>query len=386
MNNRVLLLIIIYLAFISLGIPDNILGVAWPEMRLSFDKPIEAAGILLTLTTVCSVVSSFSNGFFIRKLGTGLLLLISVSLTAMAMLGYSLSPVWLVMLLFTVPLGLGQGAVDSSLNSYVAQHYSSRHMNWLHCCWGIGGTGGPMLIAWVLLSGLSWRTGYLLVAIIQLVLTMVFAASLKLWQKGDSPQSEPLQAKQSVTNTWGLSELSGCLFYFFYTGVEASIGLWCASFLMEAKGLAIGVAGLWTSLYWASLTLGRIISGLISNSLGNVRMIRLGLAGAFTAGVMLTVLQAPYLILGALLLMGFSLAPLYPSMMHDTPRRRGAQRAASLIGFQVGSAFIGVAAIPVLFGWLAARASFEILGPVALFLIIGLIAAHEISLKNIVKS
>jgi fucose permease len=384
-RRKLFLLAIIYMGFVSLGLPDSVLGVAWPNMRLDFARPIESAGLLVTITTVCSVFSSVSYGYISARLSCGVILAVSGLLTMSAMFGYSASASWPVIILLTIPLGIGQGSVDAGLNSYVAKNYSSRHMNWLHCCWGIGATGAPLIMTHTLDLGLSWRTGYAAIAVIQASFTALFFMTLKLWPKEDTYISNageasgaarciPLKPKNFLRNA-----AAGCVFYFLYPGLEVVAGLWGASFLIGAMNAPIKTAGLTISLFWGSLTAGRLITGAFLSGFTDSVIIRGGLATAGAGILTLATTKNPAVAAAAFAIIGFGLAPLYPSMMHDTPRRVGKEFSERIIGLQVGSAFAGVSILPVLTGYVAARTSLAVVAPIMLCFAAAVAFVHEIS-------
>ncbi|MBN1409707.1 MAG: MFS transporter [Spirochaetales bacterium] len=383
-----LLLVIIYLAFISLGLPDGMLGVAWPQMRLTFAQPLEAAGLLGIILTGCSALSSFLSGYTLKRLGTGIVLLASVLVTGLALLGYSLVPSFWWLLVLTVPLGLGGGSVDSGLNHYVANHYSSRHMNWLHCSWGIGATVGPMIVTGVLASGMAWMTGYRIVSIIQLSLALVFLVTLRLWsdkkqKSGETAEKEKPEEDKDSSEFRMLHALKkqgpwfAILFYAVYAGAEFAAGLWANSLLIESRGIPVETAGFWVALYYGAITAGRFLTGLVSNRLGNVFMVRLGIGIALAGAVVFFIPHPGWLALPGLILLGLGFAPLYPGMMHETPKRFDKNTARAVIGFQVGSACIGGSLIPAGIGLAASRTTLEILAPCLAVLIVLLLFLSE---------
>lgn len=358
------LLLVLYLSFISLGLPDSILGVSWPVLRFSFDKPLYYGGFLVSITTIISVLSSLAAPWVMARLGTGVIIAACALMTATAMFGYAFSPVWVVLIGFTVLFGIGQGAVDTAVNSYMARSYSSRHMNWVHACWGIGATSGPLIMSTALGLQFSWRAGYMAIGIIQCLLALIFFRALPLWRKcnesatgyahGASAAEQP--RRELHGRRLGVTSASGVLFYFLYPGIEYVGGFWSASYLVEKLGASPAMAGAGVTLYWGALTVGRITTGIIAAHLRNSTIIRLGIALAVCGifGVILS--AAPWQCIASLCLIGLGLSPLHPTMMHDTPRRIGAAAADRLVGFQVGAAMAGKAVIPLLIGLLAAWA------------------------------
>ena len=359
-NKRLALLVIIYIGFISLGLPDNILGVAWDSMRTEFGVPVYYAGFISTLLTLCSAVSAFFSGAILRRLGTGKLLVICGFMTGCGLLGYALSPFFRVLLLFAVPLGFGQGAIDTGMNYFVARHYTSRDMNWLHCCWGIGASAGPLMITLILSAGWSWRCGYGIVSAVQLCLAGLFLMTLNLWKEtgtgGDGGRAEAFEGKVR----YSLRFFCCPLMMFLYCGAEYSLGLWGYLFLTQCRGYSPEAAGYAVTGYWGMLTFGRFLLGFIANRLGNTRQIRfstlLGLAGA-----VLLRSDLPFLPAAALGLIGFAFATFYPAMMHAAPERFDDATAATVIGYQGGAAMLGIALLPAGFGYLASVFSFDLL-------------------------
>ena len=260
-NKRLALLVIIYIGFISLGLPDNILGVAWDSMRTEFGVPVYYAGFISTLLTLCSAVSAFFSGAILRRLGTGKLLVICGFMTGCGLLGYALSPFFRVLLLFAVPLGFGQGAIDTGMNYFVARHYTSRDMNWLHCCWGIGASAGPLMITLILSAGWSWRCGYGIVSAVQLCLAGLFLMTLNLWKEtgtgGGGGRAEAFEGKVR----YSLRFFCCPLMMFLYCGAEYSLGLWGYLFLTQCRGYSPEAAGYAVTGYWGMLTFGRFLLG-----------------------------------------------------------------------------------------------------------------------------
>ena len=391
-RKRLVLLAVIYLGFMSLGLPDSVLGVSWPKMRPDFARPIESAGLLVTITTVCSVLSSVSNGYISARLSCGVILLGSGFLTMAAMFGYSASTSWPMIILLTIPLGVGQGSVDAALNSYVAKNYSLRHMNWLHCCWGIGATGASFIMTYTLDHGLSWRVGYAAIAAIQSMFTALFFLTLKLWRADNRAFSyvgEPANSEHRIPSqpaeqkNFFRAAVIGCMFYYLYPGLEAVVGLWGASLLIDVMNASMRTAGFTVSLFWGSITAGRLITGAILHDFTDRSIIRGGLTTAVVGILMLMSTKNPGVATVALVFIGFGLAPLYPSMMHDTPRRVGGAFAEKIIGLQVGACFAGVSTWPILTGYAASGFSLSVIAPIMLCIAVALAFLHEISVAGI---
>ncbi len=359
-KRHLVLLVIIYIGFVSLGLPDTILGVAWDTMHTELNQPIYFAGFIATLLTVCSAVSAFFSGAILRKLGTGKLLAICGLVTGASLLGYAVSPAFWCLLLFAIPLGFGQGAVDTGMNFYVAKHYTSRDMSWLHCCWGVGASSGPLLVTLILASGWSWRWGYGTVAAIQLSLAVVFLLSLRLWQEpagDDAGKVEQLQGKPRYDGRFWCCPVM----FFFYCGIEFSMGLWLFEFLTKCREFSPEAAGFSVAGYWGMLTAGRFVVGCVANRLGNVRQIRFSMMLGILGALLLMIPGVPSAALLAAGLIGFAFAPFYPAMMHAAPERFDDVTAATVIGYQGGAGMLGAAVIPATFGYLAAETTFAIL-------------------------
>jgi fucose permease len=375
------LLAIIYLAFISLGLPDGVLGVAWTTMRLDLNQPLAALGWLTLVGTIASGLSTIASGHVLKRLGTGPVVMLSGLLTGLALLGYSMAPSLAWLLLLTIPLGLGAGAVDAGLNHFVAAHYSSRHMNWLHGCWGVGATLGPLIMGSALLVPHGWASGYRTLALLQLTLAVLLLASLSLWARentnaetqADADAPQRLMQPVSTLATW-LAPLA----FFLYVSAELGTGLWAASILVTQRGLSAATAGGWVSLYYGAITVGRFAVGLVANRLGNRRLIRMGLLLAMAGAVLFAVpgLPAP-LSLAGLVLMGLGCAPIYPSMMHETARRFPADITATVIGRQVGFSYLGGAIVPAACGVLAAAVGLGAVMPALVLILLALLATTE---------
>ena len=375
------LLIILYLAFISLGLPDTVLGVAWPEMRLTFGAPLVWAGGLQSLTTIISVFSSLTAGWLMLRYRPGSIVVVSAIMTGTAMLGYGLAPGVAVVAGFTVLFGLGQGAVDSVVNTYMSRHYSSRQMNWVHGCWGLGAVGGPLIFTTVYGLDLSWRVGYLSLCAVQVTLSLIFLATLKWWLADNGrPAADALVEKSEFATVFSPRRAAaGVAFYFFYPGLEVVTGLWGASYLMEVLGASAGLAGAALTAYWASLTLGRFAVGLAAARFSNQSLMRAGLALVAAGLIPAALAEGPTLFCAALSLLGLGLSPMYPTMMHETPRRVGLERSGLIISFQVGAALAGAAVLPVLAGLIVRQAGLAVLPRLMMVMAVLLIAAHEIS-------
>lgn len=348
-----LLLAIIYLAFISLGLPDSLLGSAWPSMYQGLEASVSWAGIISMIISGSTIVSSLFSGKVIRKLGTGKVTVLSTALTALALMGFSMSRKFVHLCIWAVPYGLGAGSVDAALNNYVAIHYRSRHMSWLHCFWGLGATMGPYIMGWCLTRGLSWNTGYQIVGIIQIVLTTGLFASLPLW-KGQPEEARMEKGKDrnmTIRETVGMPGAKALLVAFFcYSALEATAGMWASSYMVLSRGVSERTAAKWASLFYLGITLGRLASGFITERLGDRRMVRLGQLLAAAGVVCLLAPGGSYQLAAGLLLTGIGCAPIYPCLLHSTPGFFGAENSQSIMGILMAFAYVGSTFMPPLFG------------------------------------
>ena len=353
-----LLLPVIYLAFISMGLPDSMLGSAWPSMYTGLGVGVSACGLIFTIITASTVVSSLLCDRLHARFGTGRIVAVSTGITALSLLGFSLSSQYWMLCLIAVPYGLGAGSIDAVLNNYVALHYQARHMSWLHCMWGVGCSIGPMLMGRALTGG-GWQLGYRWVAMIQAGMTLVLFISLGLWQ--EKPAQDGGEARQSLTLKQALrvpGALEAMLGFLAYCGMESTTGLWAASYLTLQRGVSPAEAASWASLFYLGITVGRLLCGFLTLRLDDRRMVTLGQWGML-AGIVLLALPLPSpFALAAMVVIGMGCAPVYPSMIHDTPRLFGQQRSQSLIGLQMASAYVGSALMPPLFGLLGQNLSF----------------------------
>ena len=375
-KRKLILLGILYLGFISLGLPDQSLGVAWPSMRRFFNKPLDWAGIIVLTTGILTALSSFASGYFIKRFSISTILITSCFLTASGIMGYALTPVWSGILISTFFLGIGAGIIDASLNDYVAKNYSSKHMNWLHGCWGIGATMGPAIMTFAISRYHNWQQGYFIISLIQFALMAVFITASPLWRttKAELPAAVDDEKNPKV---WALKPLMSMAIFFFYSATEFSVGLWFYSVMTELRGIDAARAGSWITMYWAFLTFGRFIIGFFSNKLGNKKVILFSLIGALCGISMLLADYSPAMILG-LAVTGFSFSGIYPSMMHETPKRFGSKLGAVMTGFQAGAASLGVVILSPLIGVFITQTSLETLVPILMLLIIGMLGFNYI--------
>ena len=349
-----LLLAIIYLAFISLGLPDSLLGSAWPVMQPELGADISWAGIITMIIAGGTIVSSLNSSLVIRKFGTGVVTAVSVAMTALALLGFSFSSRFWQLCLWAIPYGLGAGAVDAALNNHVALHYSSRQMSWLHAFWGVGVSISPYIMSTCLSRQLGWHMGYRTVAILQMVLVAILVLSLPLWKKSTEAEEEKTRAL-TVRQALKLTGAPHVMFAFFcYCALESTAGLWASSYLVEFRGVDEQTAAGFASLFYLGLTGGRFLSGFISDRVGDRGMIRLGI-GSMILGIalMLLPLEANWASLAGLVVIGFGAAPVYPCIIHSTPVNFGKENSQALVGIQMASAYTGSTLMPPLFGLIA---------------------------------
>ena len=351
-----LLLPVIYLAFISLGLPDSLLGSAWPNLYPAFGVPVSYAGIVSMIISCGTIVSSLCSDRLTRALGTGKVTALSVAMTAAALFGFSAASAFWMLCLWAIPYGLGAGSVDAALNNYVALHYESRHMSWLHCMWGVGTIISPVLMSLALTGGQGWNGGYRIVALIQVGITAVLVLSLPLWKghpataSADGTPARPLTLPQILAIP-GAREVMLC--FFCYCALETTAGLWASSYLTLVRQVPAQTAASFASLFYIGITVGRGVCGFLTLKLSDDQMIRLGFAvlGVGIAALLLPGAQA--VALAGLVLVGLGCAPIYPSIIHATPAHFGAQNSQAAIGSQMSSAYVGNLARPPLFGLLA---------------------------------
>lgn len=378
-----LLLIIIYLAFISLGLPDSLLGSAWPAMYQEFSVPVSYAGGISIIIAIGTIISSLQSDRLTKKFGTGKVTAVSVLMTAVALLGFSISHSYAILCLWAIPYGLGAGSVDASLNNYVALHYASRHMSWLHCMWGIGASLGPYIMGYALTGGQSWNMGYRYIAMIQITLTFILIISLPLWKKqgtgvanqaDETSQNKPLSLRQIIKLT-GAKEIM--ITFFCYCALEQTTGLWASSFLVLHRGLSAETAAGFASLFFIGITVGRAFSGFLTMKLSDIQMIRLG-QGLILLGIIFLIL--PFGNISALLgliFIGLGCAPIYPSIIHSTPEHFGADNSQAVIGVQMASAYVGTCLMPPIFGFIANHISVSLFPLYLLVILILMVVMHE---------
>ncbi len=391
-KSRPLLLALAYLSFISLGLPDGVLGVAWPEVRSYFNQPLDALGPLLVMSTLGYLLASFNCGRILNRMNVGVLLAWSCALTAMSLFGYALTPMWWLMIACAALAGLGAGAIDTGLNAYAATHFSASAMNWLHAFYGIGATLGPAIMTSVLNAQQPWQWGYAIIGSAQLILALSFGATNKFWIDGKPADAQSTYASLA-TNARGVLHLPamwlGLGAFFIYAAVESVAGAWAFSLFTQSRGVTVLVAGTWTSVYWGSLTAGRLLSGFVVPHVPLPRLLRGSMLGIALGATLLWLNLAELLSFLGLSLIGFCCAPIFPALVSTTPQRVGAAHTAHAVGYQMTVAMLGLSLWPSLIGVLAKKFSLEIMPPAVLFAALVLFALHELLLKhsaNVVES
>ena len=373
------LLGIIYLSFISLGLPDALLGAAWPNMYPEFQVPVSYAGIISMIIALGTIISSLQSDRLTRKFGTGKVTAVSVGITALAPFGFSISHNFILLCLWAIPYGLGAGSVDASLNNYVALHYASKHMSWLHCMWGIGATLGPYIMGAALTGGATWNTGYRMISVLQILLTAVLIFSLPKWEKQNADsEKDALEKALSLKEILAIPGAKAIMLCFFcYCAIEQTTMLWASSYLNLAKDVDAKTAASFAGMFCIGITIGRGINGFIAMKLKDRQMIRMGQAIILT-GIIIMILpfgQAVSLI--GFSLIGLGCAPIYPCIIHSTPEHFGAERSQAIIGVQMASAYIGTCLMPPLFGLIANHISIRLLPLYLLILLVLMVSMHE---------
>ena len=388
-----LLLAVIYLAFISLGLPDSLLGSVWPTIYQEFNVPVSYAGAIFMIISAGTIFSSLQSDRLTKLLGTGKVTAFSVLMTAVALWGFSISSSYWMLVLWAIPYGLGAGSVDASLNNYVALNYKSHHMSWLHCMWGVGASIGPYIMSFALLNGQTWNMGYRYISLIQVVLTIIIMLSLPLWKKrpviddvdgvqeSENKKDKALTLKE-IVNIPGAKQVM--LMFFCYCALEQTTGLWASSYLVLQHGFDLEVATSYGSLFFIGITVGRAISGFITMKLNDKQMIYLG-QGLILIGIILMCLPLGHQVaLIGLVTIGLGCAPIYPCIIHSTPSNFGKDKSQAIIGVQMASAYVGNLLMPPLFGIIANHIS-AIVFPIYLLLILIVMVVMHIKLNKSVS-
>lgn len=386
-----LLIVVIYMAFISLGLPDAVLGGAWPSMYPEFGVPVSYAGIVTIVISLGTIVSSLLSDRMTYRIGPGRVTACSVAMTAVALYGFSISDSFLMLCLWAVPYGLGAGGVDAALNNYVAVHYSSRVMSWLHCMWGLGAMTGPYVLGFVLTGGGRWNKGYQIVAFIQLLLTLILILSLPLWknrenvldEKGEKVPAKALRLKE-VFAIPGAKEIM--LAFFCYCALEQTAGLWASSYMVLHKGVEETVAAGYASMFYIGITVGRFLSGFLTMKRNDTQMIHLGMAILSIGVVVLFLPLSEYAALAGFILIGIGCAPIYPCIIHSTPDIFGADRSQAIVGVQMASAYTGSLLMPSLFGIIADHVTVAILPVYLLVILVIMVVMYQRLIKPVYNS
>jgi fucose permease len=382
-SSKLGLILLAYIAFISLGLPDGLLGVAWPSIRADFSRPLDSLGLLLLATTTGYLTSSFLSGRILARLGVGGLLAASCALTGAGLIGYTLTPTWWIMVALGVVAGLGAGAIDAGLNTYIAANHGAGLMQWLHASYGIGITLGPIIMTTGLKLFGAWRVGYGVVGAAQLMLAACFALTTARWKQAPEHETRrltdyqtPLRETLRRPTAW----LSMALF-FIYVGIEVSLGQWVYTLLTESRHIAPQVAGLMAGGYWGTFTLGRVLAGLYAKRVGVHTLVRLSLLGALLGAGLLWWNPGDTVSLLGVTIVGFAVAPIFPGLVSGTRDRVGAPHAANTIGMQIGAAGLGGALLPGLAGLLARQISLEVIPVYLAILITTLLTLYWVSIK-----
>lgn len=386
-----LLLAVIYLAFISLGLPDALLGAAWPTMSHDIGAQISWAGGISMVISAGTIISALLSNKLTCKFGPGKVTLISFALTALALLGFSFAPNYLVLIFLAIPYGLGAGGVDAALNNYVAVHYESWHMSWLHCMWGIGASAGPYVMGFALSHGQRWTAGYQYIAVMQIALTLVLLMSLPLWK--NNKKNELNKIVESKTKSFekvsyaGILRIPGAknilIMFFCYCALEQTAGLWASSYMVLHGGVSRIVAAGWASLFYVGITVGRFVSGFLTMRFNDATMIRIGQC-VMLMGILVLLLPLPNHIelVTGFIIIGLGCAPVYPCIIHSTPHYFGADKSQAIVGMQMASAYIGSMVIPAIFGIVAQNVSMMLL-PAYLFILLAVMTFMHVRLMRV---
>lgn len=388
-----LLLAIIYLAFISLGLPDGLLGAGWPSMYKDLNVPMSYGGIVSMIIAAGTIISSLFSDRLTKKLGTGKVTMFSVLLTALSLFAFSISKSFWMLCLFSIPYGLGAGSVDASINNYAALHYKSSHMSWLHCMWGIGASVGPYVMGGVLTAGKSWHLGYSYIGIVQIVLTIILFFSLPLWKNVSSMNDNALDNEDTNNQVLSLKQIINIpgvkaimITFLCYCSLEQIAGLWASSYLVLHHNVNPDTAASYASMFYIGITVGRGICGFITLKLSDKKMIRLGLSIITIGCILLMIPLGKNLALCALILIGLGCAPVYPCLIHSTPTYFGKMRSQAIIGVEMASAYIGTCLMPTLFGVIANYINIGLLPFILAIFLILMIIMHEKIIKTTKKA
>lgn len=389
-----LLLAIIYLAFISLGLPDALLGSAWPTMSYDIGAQISWAGGISMVISAGTIASALLSDRMTKRFGAGKVTFVSVALTALALLGFSFAPNYIVLILLAIPYGLGAGGVDAALNNYVALHYESRHMSWLHCMWGIGASAGPYVMGFALSHGFGWSAGYQYIAIVQVILTVILFISLPLWNNRKAHElSKSIQISKEYSKTLSFAEVlripgakNILIMFFCYCAIEQTAGLWASSYMVLYGSVSHVVAAGWASLFYVGITAGRFISGFLTMRFNDETMIRLGQL-VMILGILVLLLPLPnhIALVAGFVIIGLGCAPIYPCVIHSTPHYFGADKSQAIVGMQMASAYIGSMLMPAIFGFIGQNVSMSLL-PAYLIILLSIMSFMHMQLLRTCRS
>lgn len=376
-----LLLAIIYLAFISLGLPDALLGSAWPMMYQEFEVPVSYMGFISFIISMGTVVSSLMCDCISRRFSPGKITVVSTAMTAVAILGFSISGEYWMLLLWAIPYGLGAGSVDACLNNYVAIHYASRHMSWLHCMWGLGATIGPYIMGFALTGGQTWNSGYRYVGLVQLVITALLLFSLPLWKSNTESGEEEVMASGKALSLKEIISIPGTksimTSFFCYCAIEQTAGLWASSYLVLHKGITEETAARFAALFYIGITVGRGVCGFLTMKISDKKMVRLGISIILIGALAMLLPLGDVVALAGIIIIGLGCAPIYPCLIHSTPVHFGADRSQAIIGVQMASAYVGTSLMPLLFGAIANHINVALLPVYILAILVLMGVMHE---------
>ena len=376
-----LLIVVIYLAFISLGLPDSLLGSAWPTMTGELSVPLSYAGYISMTISAGTILSSLMSDRLTRRFGTGSVTAASVLLTAAALFGFSVSNSYIFLILWSVPYGLGAGSIDAALNNYVALNYKSSHMSWLHCMWGVGTVVGPYVMGYALTSGMTWNAGYRIISVLQLILGVVTLFSLPLWKTRTSAQEETVTVSEKAPPLRDLLKICGVphvlMMFFCYCSLEIVAIVWSGTYLVHRGGFSPEHAASLSSMFFIGITAGRAVGGFMTYKFSDRQMIRMGEVLIAAGALALVILPGGYFTLAGLLLIGLGCAPIYPAVIHSTPGYFGTENSGALIGIQMACAYTGMCLMPPVFGWIAEATTPSVFPAVIGVFLVVMAALHE---------
>lgn len=380
----IFLLILIYIAFISLGLPDSLLGSAWPVMHNELNVSYSSMGIITMIISFGTIISSLLSNRLTNKLGTRIVTVISVFLTVIALFGFSFSNQFWMLALFAIPYGLGAGAIDAALNNYVALHYKAKHMSWLHCFWGTGAIISPLIMGYAL-STSTWNNGYRIVGFVQLGIALLLLITLPVWKINEAPTREE-KKNISILSALKIKGVPFLLIGFFaYCAAEQTAMQWASTYFVEVIGVTEDRAATFASLFLIGITLGRFVSGFVTEKLGDKKMI---LIGSTILGLGIITLLLPFnsyiVAIIAFIIIGFGSGPIYPCIIHSTPFNFGKENSGAIIGIQMASAYVGTTFMPPLFGLIGNAIGFKIM-PIYLLLFVILMVVMILIAFNLAK-